>query len=868
MITLACILGLLLFLAWLVVFSRFFAEPRGVFVGEYLSDRLGENISILGGLDVSLDPPLHLKARDVRIKQDVPGETRDLGLRDVAFTVDWRALRQEEVRLSGLTIDGAEVDIRVAADAGDDSEAPQPATNASATTLPGMNIDDILTDHRVDFTDAGVHYRNAISGVDLDLKLSTMSVAQDGRDAPWLLKGVGDLNGADVTVDGTFPKGQPFDISAETEQLSLKVTGTPDPGGFTSGFTADIAAEVNELGQLLDILKLQKPISGKGSLSGTFTSADGKNSLSDVDVRLNLDNGESLVLTGELGELHDLNDATLEVYIDLYPKDGMPAPAKLLRDLKLTGVEMHLTAQPDGVPLRRMNVRTNGFTLNTHGKGPPPITVSDIVITPDGLLNLGKVGLRIGPPGAYFLVFDGSIGDAVRFEEIALGATLDLSTLILFEPERFERNDALGNIVGTFKLAGDSKSIALSDMDVKAQGSDLVQLGLTGGIGNVLKLSDIALSATGEIPSGGKLLAALNLSSISTGDIKLDAKVASNAEEFSAQGSVAVAKSNLDISLQAKTGTSPAHLTGTVDSSLIRLEDIRHVIAMVRELGGSNRATDPGGGAFTDVTLDPLTTQLLEANADMDVQVDLKKLEGVAGPTELKTEFILDNEKARLGPVKFAYDGGHFDVTALVDLKNNPEIVKLEGRADGWNLGTLQQELDLKPRASGTLNSSFNVSGAHKSLEGFAKSADGELLLSLENGTINTRLVDLAGLGLFPWLFSDGHGKVAPIDCIRAPLFFETGKIDLKQVAMETAKVQLVLTGDVNLDKDTLDLTGEPRPIGEPLARSPWPFVVTGTLKHPKFGLKHGTHRQVRTDGARTMPADRKPCVPDILQLQ
>ncbi|MEM7319414.1 MAG: hypothetical protein AAF408_10390, partial [Pseudomonadota bacterium] len=50
--------------------------------------------------------------------------------------------------------------------------------------------------------------------------------------------------------------------------------------------------------------------------------------------------------------------------------------------------------------------------------------------------------------------------------------------------------------------------------------------------------------------------------------------------------------------------------------------------------------------------------------------------------------------------------------------------------------------------------------------------------------------------------------------------------------------------------------------------RSPWPFVVSGPLKHPKLRLKRGPHRQKRSDGASTMPEHRKLCIPDILQLR
>ncbi len=52
------------------------------------------------------------------------------------------------------------------------------------------------------------------------------------------------------------------------------------------------------------------------------------------------------------------------------------------------------------------------------------------------------------------------------------------------------------------------------------------------------------------------------------------------------------------------------------------------------------------------------------------------------------------------------------------------------------------------------------------------------------------------------------------------------------------------------------------------MARSAWLFVVTGKFSEPKFKLDIGGSRSERADGADEMPSDRKPCVPDLRQLE
>ena len=117
-------------------------------------------------------------------------------------------------------------------------------------------------------------------------------------------------------------------------------------------------------------------------------------------------------------------------------------------------------------------------------------------------------------------------------------------------------------------------------------------------------------------------------------------------------------------------------------------------------------------------------------------------------------------------------------------------------------------------------------------------------------------------------MFEKGRKENAVIVCLRAPLNVSNGRFTLKNGVVETPKVQLVVQGDVNLRNDSLDISGQPRRIGKPLSRSPWPFTIKGSIKDPKVKVKDGHNREHRADGASTMPARRKICVPDILQLK
>jgi len=266
--------------------------------------------------------------------------------------------------------------------------------------------------------------------------------------------------------------------------------------------------------------------------------------------------------------------------------------------------------------------------------------------------------------------------------------------------------------------------------------------------------------------------------------------------------------------------------------------------------------------------LQPMGRSILMSGMDLSITIDLKNIEGEKGSTSLKSDLEMKDLKARLGPLKFEYDGAHFDVSGSMDLNEEPDILKLSGSTGGWNFGEIMQALRFKKSASGVLNAEFDVTGSHASVRDFLATMDGSAAVSMRHGSIDSQLLDLAGLGVIPWLFSKDRGPTVNIVCARAPLHISNGRISTKQTVVETDRVQIVVLGDVDLKHKSLDITGQPRRIGKPLSRSPWPFTAVGPMAKPKIKVKDGPRRLRRSDGASTMPQRRQLCVPDILQLK
>ncbi len=929
--------GIVLFAFWLVLSSSMLAQTRGDLTARLLTSKLGQVVEITGGVVVELGSVLQVTTEGLVLPSQSMNDVRLAEIGQLEFDVVLLDLLKGRINLFDIQVADAKVLLVVDQD-GTSSWPTANGKSARAVTSDadaarnaashqskdnGVSLAEFLAGQKIRFSNSDVVYKDARNGLEFDLLLTSLDVSQKDRSAPVVLQGLGTLNGQEMSLNGDFPQAQPFNVMADFGQITVDLDGTPDPDGYDAGYSVAISVNIAQLGQLLDVLKLEKTLSGTGHVAAVFKKSKGSARIEDVDVLVTLDGGQSLSVTGELGELADPSDVTLDTNIRLYSAANQPAPTQTRLDLKLIGVVMQLIAQPDGIPHRRMVIETNGFVLDTSGVGPPPISFSDISRTSDGHLSIGKLALRIGPPEAHFVVLEGAVADALRLEGIDIEGTLTLPIASLLAPELFQTSDSLGSVAGGFRLSGNIHELGLSNLNAVSQGADLWNLNVSGSIKDVLKFSDVDLDIAADVPSGAELLSALNLEPIETGPVKLTTKVSSLGAEWLSEMTVAVAESQLGFNVDLDLDESNPVVRGQIESDLIRVEHLRDIIAAAVQLAKLNDSeqtapqgdapvdsptrsedgkiteplilpkpeqTDPAttenadgdtptsasaspqSGPFRNVTLQPLGRSILLSGMDLEVTIDLRKIEGEKGTSSLTSDLEMKGQKARFGPLKFEYDGAHFDISGSMDLNEDPDTLKLSGSTGGWDFGKIMRQLRFKKRASGVLYANFDLAGSHASVRDFLATMNGSATVSMRNGSIDSQLLDLAGLGVIPWLFTKERGPTVPLVCARAPLYISNGRISTKQTVVETDRVQFVIFGNVDLKHKTMDITGQPNRIGKPLSRSPWPFTVNGPMAKPKVKvkvkIKDGRRRLRHSAGASTMPQRRKLCVPDILQLK
>ncbi|WP_424987493.1 AsmA-like C-terminal region-containing protein [Microbulbifer sp. S227A] len=858
----ATCLGLVL-VTWLVLDSSLLAGVRGKLVETMLARKIGGTVQIDGGVWIDPGETLNITAEGL-VVAGPSGATPPLASVDrIAFDLPFRALIGGSVEPRDIRVSGATVTLPVI------SDATQPGKGANRAIRGALRF---LADHDISVSDSGIAYRDPGNGLDLDLRLTMLQLGQSADGVS--VQGKGALNGQDVTLSGGFSDTDPFTLEADFGEVDVKLAGTPGPDGIAGGYAAELSATVSDINRLMAILKLSGDIDGEGTIRVSVRKS-GDGGTASGNLAFDLTTGESLRVDAVIGDLSQPRDSTIKTRLRLYPKGKEPEPTRIRRDLKLVGVDMDLTSRPGQEPLRAMVITTNGFVLDTGGVGPPPISVSEISRTRDGKLRIGKAELRIGPPDSPLVMLEGVIGDLLALQGFDFDGRLDSPGGNLIAPERLQTDTALGRLSGVFKLAGDTRVLSLSGLDLELRDTSLWSLKTTGSVENILKFDTVTLDIAARIASVPAFLKALDLAPGNELSAALDLTLSSHDTEWGSSAKISIDRSELRADLSLQADAQHPTVRGKINSDLIRVSHLRDIINASIELSQLDRPAAPqkhpasgSEGPLRDVTLQPIGQAILLSDMDVDIKIDLDKIEMAKGQGSIHSELVVVDHKAKLGPVKFFYGGGHFDVSAAMDMAKAPGVLGLKGSTGGWDFAHVLEFLKFKKHASGILDASFDVSGEHASVRRYFKTLSGSGMVSMRNGSIDSQLLDLAGLGVIPWLFEKDRKKTAVIVCLRAPLSASNGRFVLRNGVVETPRVQVVLNGDVNLRDDRLDLDGQPRRIGKPLSRSPWPFKIEGPIKHPKVRVGDGPRRLRRSDGASRMPARRKTCVPDILQLK
>lgn len=910
LIVIVMLLSIVLTAAWVVLASPMFAQQRVEFVEVKLSKLLNRPVQVDGDVRILPRNPLRVVVSDLRLPSiaDV-GDIATLEVLEFELLLSElpsRIVLSDELVARGLDVrlitsaDGTRNWINPLTDgvrAETDESAPQERSDGGATRVEGGQAQ---TRRRwgVDLSDINVSIVNDASGFVFDVLLDSLSYRRGHENKKTQLEGSGRINGQPLEFESNSDARDMFSTSVSIGQTSFVFAGdrTQSKNGMATRLTLN--SEIAEVGDLLDALGLVQNIKGRGVLTSDIV-IDGKQiSIDSFFASIDTPTDVQYTASGSITNLLQFDGVDVDVGIRLHPEGDPPPRAASLQDIKLTRVDMTLRGSNEDLVLESLLVSTNALDQGFGRIG--QAAFRKFRRTSEGKLEIRDIELRAGERDAPYLIARGHVGDVLRLRDLSLDGDINVPATQMLSFLSSGRAEQFGAIEGDFILEGDGDLLQLKRFYATVAGTDIWSFETRASVDNMGALGGLVVTTNARIDDPRKFLAALGAAPVAVKPLGFDSEFFGNAIDYVSRTNLASGGTRVDLLLDVVFEEDTPVVRGSLKSDELALADVSSARDFVRSVSDSvkkgvvDRVVQPlvlpdqrvaqplviedarevqplvlEQGDATEATRDLLNVDMVLSAASVDLSIEIQRILGIPGLPRMMNQLRLTRGMLTVAPINLRYKGATFAMQAAIDTIKAPQVVSVSGSINGWDLQDIVKQLGADVSASGAVQGRFAMSGRYRSLQTFLRTMVGSVELGMRQGRIDTSLIELAGLGVLPWLFSremlEGSTRV---ECMKVPMQINQGRIMTNQTVVETPHVQLVARGFVDVFADRVSVRAEPRPVGRPLARSAVPFEVTGTLSNPQVSAQPGGARSRRADGAASMPVQRVPCTPDIYQLQ
>ena len=417
--------------------------------------------------------------------------------------------------------------------------------------------------------------------------------------------------------------------------------------------------------------------------------------------------------------------------------------------------------------------------------------------------------------------------------------------------------------LGPFKLAANlsdaSGKLALNDLDMALGKRDALVISARGTIKDVAALAgaELAVLIESDNLAGLSRLTATDMPSM--GPMRVAGLLTGGGTHWklaelkaSLAGSDAAGELALDVSGRPR-------LTGKLAANTLSLVDFATPATKPGEkLEPKHIKVDSDGRVLSGAAL-PLDG-LQIADADLNIHAG-KLLAGGLTFTDARAGIALSKGRLTLKPVQAVLAGGVVEGDGVLDATAKPASLALRLTARQVDLGRIAREAGSSFITGGRTDLRIDLRGTGQSVRALAASASGEAVVSVDEGRLQNNAMDWAGgdalfqvLGALNPLAK--QEDTTQLQCAVARFTVKDGiATAARGIAVETAKVQVVGAGTVDLRSEALDLGISPRArdgIGVSLSTPVAGMTrLRGTLAHPTIGIDEmGTVRTAASVGA------------------
>jgi len=318
-------------------------------------------------------------------------------------------------------------------------------------------------------------------------------------------------------------------------------------------------------------------------------------------------------------------------------------------------------------------------------------------------------------------------------------------------------------------------------------------------------------------------------------------------ESFAGQ----IGHSDLAGTLQVDTGGVRPRLSGGLTSRRLDLADLGPAVGArqgvaspaAKSASGAPAAKTPSGAPGARVLPDLPFDTAQWATLDADVTLDARTLlHPKALPLDnLQLRLMLSDRQLTLDPLAFGLAGGKLKLKVVLDGRAEPLHGQAKGQLRGLQLSRLLPTVDLSKASIGQLAGEIDLAGQGASIGRMLATSDGRLSLIAQNGEISRLLMERVGLHLLEILRLNLAGdETVALNCAVADFRVSRGVMKAQALVLDTAVNTLLGSGDIDLAKESLDLTIVPRTKVTSLIALRSPIYIRGSFDKPVIELDTG----------------------------
>lgn len=231
---------------------------------------------------------------------------------------------------------------------------------------------------------------------------------------------------------------------------------------------------------------------------------------------------------------------------------------------------------------------------------------------------------------------------------------------------------------------------------------------------------------------------------------------------------------------------------------------------------------------------EPFSLEKLRA-ANADVKFHGAKIITDKMPVEkMDVHLFVEDGRLKLTPLNFSVAGGTLETQIQMDGRQQRIATHAEIAAKGFHLDKLVPTEKMSAASAGTMGGRAKLDMSGNSISQMLGSANGDMALIMDGGTVSELLLRLTNLDIANSLARLlGGDKQTPMRCMVANLNAVNGDFQIRAMVLDTPKVNVHGTGHVNFATEAMQLrlVGESK--GFSLASLRGPIDIGGTLKHP-----------------------------------